>query len=253
MDESRFGQRVYSSINGQRVYLLDYRRGDVTGDGVPDNIYLYGNKPDGAAGLYAENISLVIQDGRYSHSKAVTPAGNAGFNGRLFLGDFDGDGTDDIKITLESGPGTSGIACSVYSFKKHVLRELFSAQSYNTRIRPQVNYLDYYRVSIGCASYGRQYVLDLSTRKDDYLSLLYGQDGRLTRPFQGGVLPLSAAVPIVGDELDGSYNLLARQRVTGLSDVDTLGEIESILAWDGQSFVPKSLTVSIDGIPAAPF
>lgn len=56
-------------------YLLDMKQGDVTGDGIPDQIYLIGHKPDGPSGIFADHITLVIQDG-YSQQRTVVPLQN---------------------------------------------------------------------------------------------------------------------------------------------------------------------------------
>ena len=86
--------------------ILDFKRGDVTGDGIPDSVYITGNKPDGASG-FADNITLIVEDGRDQSIQAIKPENNAGYSARLFLGDFDGDPTDDIKISMAMG-GSGG-------------------------------------------------------------------------------------------------------------------------------------------------
>lgn len=48
----------------QNMYLLDMKLGDVNGDGILDKVFVYGNKPDGPTGIFGDNITVVIQDGR---------------------------------------------------------------------------------------------------------------------------------------------------------------------------------------------
>lgn len=239
--------RLMSSINGQRVFLLDYKRTDVTGDGIPDNIYLYGNKPDGAAGIYADNITLVIQDGRMNKSKAVTPEFNAGYHARVFLEDFDMDGVDDIKVTIDSGGSGGSIITYIYSYKKHMLRELFNFDNYNNNFRYKADFNDFYTFSVRNSQYDKLFVLDLSARSYDYLSYLYDVNGKLLRPVQGDVLSLGALHPIVTDENDTHLNLIAQQRIIGTTNADTLGSVQNLLTWDGQGFSLTNMSVSIQG------
>lgn len=239
--------RIISSINGQRVFLLDYKRGDVTGNGVPDNVYLYGNKPDGASGIFADNITLVIQDSRSNRSKAVTFDHNAGYHASVFLGDFDKDGVDDIKVTIDTGGSGGYIISYIYSFRRNELRTLFNFENYNNHFRYNADFNDYYRFSVGSVEYNRLFVLDLSLKGYDYLSILYGADGRLVRPISGDVLSLGALYPVVLDEKNGSFELLALQRIIGVSNADTLGYIENVLTWDGQGYTLKRMSVTIQG------
>jgi hypothetical protein len=57
-----FQRLAYTSA--RNTTLLDMKQGDVNGDGIIDNVYLYGNKPEGT-GSFADNITLVIQDGHF--------------------------------------------------------------------------------------------------------------------------------------------------------------------------------------------
>lgn len=47
----------------RNMSILDFKQGDVNGDGIADVIYLCGNKADGPTGIFADNIALFIQDG----------------------------------------------------------------------------------------------------------------------------------------------------------------------------------------------
>ena len=82
--------------------MLDWKTGDVNGDGVLDTVYLYG-QVDGPPGIFADNITLVIQDGRSNKSTTVHLKNNAGYNARLFLGDFNKDTVPDIMVSIDTG------------------------------------------------------------------------------------------------------------------------------------------------------
>jgi hypothetical protein len=57
-------QYPYQTIGFSRnIVILDMKQGDVNGDRYLDTVYLYGNKPEGPSGIFADNITLVIEDG----------------------------------------------------------------------------------------------------------------------------------------------------------------------------------------------
>ncbi|RNB69594.1 VCBS repeat-containing protein [Brevibacillus panacihumi] len=244
---------MYRPIRGQ-VYqndaspltLLDWMQGDVTGDGVADNIYLYGDTSAGT-GNFADHITLVIQDGVSQRSTRVEFPNDAGYNARLFLGDFSKDHVPDILVSIDSG-GSGGYGFFyMYSFKNHVLREMFDVDKYNQAYQFQVNYEDYYNVSVGSRRLNVFFTIDISQKGRDYLSQYYYDNGKLKQPATGEVLALGALYPIVTNENRMGYDLLALQRIIGTINADTLGYVENLMTWNGDQFQSVRLSVSIPG------
>lgn len=228
-------------------YLLDVKIGDVTGDGVPDRVSLYGSKPGGPSGVFVDNITVVIEIGHTSQTRTITPEFNSGYNPGLFLGDFTKDGTEDIKVTIESG-GSGGYAyIYIYSFKNNNLREIFNFDKYNKEYTYKVDYANLYKVDVGNVMLDKLFVLDISYKGYDYLSQYYDEGGKLKKPTQGEVLALGTLLPIVTDEKVKAYDLLATQRIIGTSNSDTLGYIANLLSWDGQRFVSSRMLAAIPG------
>ncbi|AJY75125.1 hypothetical protein [Paenibacillus beijingensis] len=231
----------------KNVFLLDFKRGDVNGDGIPDSVYLTGHKPDGAGGVFADNITLVIRDGRSNMEAAVPLPDNAGYDARLFLGDFQEDRIADILVSIESG-GSGGYGIFyIYSFRNNILRQLFDYQSYNSQITFKVNYENMYKVGVGSPPLDVLFTIDISGRSSNYLSQFYDENGRLKSPVQGEVLALGALMPVVTDTKSAGYDLLALQRIIGTTNADTLGYVENLLSWDGAQFSSSRLSVSIIG------
>lgn len=231
----------------QSTYLLDMKIGDVTGDGVPDKVSLYGRKSGDSTEIFADNITIVIEDGRAKQTQTITPAFNSGYNARLFLGDFTKDTVADIKVSIDSG-GSGGYGYFyIYSFKNNNLQEIFNFDKYNNEYKYKVDYSNLYRVHIGNVMLDKLFILDITYRGYDYVSQYYDEYGKLNQPVQGEVLALSTLIPIVNYEKTNAFDLLAFQRIIGTSNSDTLGYIENLLSFDGQKFVSSRMFASIPG------
>ncbi|MFL0245469.1 VCBS repeat-containing protein [Candidatus Clostridium stratigraminis] len=230
-----------------RLYLLDMKLGDVTGDGIPDKVSLFGSKPDGSKGIFADNITVVIEDGSTKQRETITPEFNSGYNASLFLGDFTKDKVDDIKVSIDAG-GSGGYGFFyIYSFKNNNLQEIFNFDSYNKEYIYKVDYADFYKVHVANVLLNKLFVLDISYKGYDYLSLYYNEDGRLKKPIQGEVLAIGALIPVVNNERSNSFDLLAFQRIIGTTNSDTLGYIQNFLTWDGHNFVSSRIFAAIPG------
>ncbi|WP_255374013.1 VCBS repeat-containing protein [Cohnella sp. OV330] len=209
-----------------------------------DNVYLYGNQSDGP---FADHITLIIQDGRSNRSTAVNLPNNAGYNARLFLGDFSKDGVQDILVSIDSG-GSGGYGIFyMYSFKNNIVYEMFDVEKYNEAYKFNVNYEDFYKVSVSNPQLDVLFTIDISNKGYDYLSQYYDDDGKLKKPVQGEVLALGGLFPIVTNERGVGYDLFALQRIIGTTNADTLGYVENLLTWNGTQFASSRLTVAILG------
>ena len=223
---------------------MDWRTGDVNGDGVADTVYLYG-QVDGAPGIFADHIILVIQDGRTFKSTTVHFKNNAGYNARLFLGDFNKNSVPDIMVSIDTG-GSGGYGIFyIYSFKNNRLHELFDVDDYNDKHIFQAHYEDFYKVLVESPQLNASFIIDISNREPDYLAQYYDEHGLLKQPVQGGVLALGALYPIVTTNKNNYYDLLASQRIIGTVNADTLGVVENHLTWEDDQFISNRLTVSI--------
>ncbi|WP_232057860.1 VCBS repeat-containing protein [Cohnella abietis] len=220
------------------------KQGDVNGDGIIDNVFLYGNKTDG---IFADNITLIIQDGLSNQSTTVNFQNNAGYDARLFLGDFSKDNVEDILVSIDSG-GSGGYGVFyIYSFKNNILHEMFDYEKYNKEYKFNVNYEDFYKVSVGNPQLDVLFTIDISHKGYDYLSQYYYDNGKLKQPIQGEVLAIGALYPIVTNVQSMGYDFLAFQRIIGTTNSDTLGYVENLMTWNGTQFTSSRLSVSIPG------
>lgn len=241
----QYPNHTYNSYSRSiSMNLLDVKQGDVNGDGLRDTVYLYGNSPDGN---FADNITIIIQDGHSHKNTTVNLKNNAGYNARLFLGDFSKDKVNDILVSIDSG-GSGGYGIFyIYSFKNNVLHEIFDFDKYNKTYKFNVDYNDYYKVSVSSPQLDVLFIIDISNKGNDYLSQFYNANGKLKKPTKGEVLAIGALNPIVTNTKGLSYDLLALQRIIGTTNADTLGYVENLLSWNGNQFASTRLSVSIPG------
>lgn len=224
--------------------IVSFARGDVTGDRVPDNVYLTGIKtPDSP---FTQNITLNVQDGRTNGVKSVPLRENAGYNPTIFLGDFTGNGVDDILISIATG-GSGGIMYHyIYSFVENTPQILFDFNVYNQQYQYEVTYLDNYKVEVVSKINNKRYLIDISTRGSEYLNEIYDANGKLKSPITGFVNPLSGLYPVDFDS-NKVYELLAYQKIAGRYNADSLGFVLNTLGWSDNRFVLQNQNVAIFG------
>jgi hypothetical protein len=231
----------YSRVNPS---IVSVARGDVTGDKVSDNVYLTGTKtPDSP---FIQNITLVVQDGRTGRTRNVQLSENAGYNPTLFLGDFTGNGVDNILIRIDSGGSGAFTYDYVYSLVNNNPQLLFDFNVYNEQFQYDVSYQDNYKVKVISKINNLTYLIDISLRDPEYLSEIYDANGKLKSPIEGFVNPLSGLYPVDFDS-NGVYELLAYQKIAGRYNADTLGYVLNTLAWKNDRFVLHNQNVAIGG------
>lgn len=229
-------------------HVVSFIRGDVTGDGVPDDVYLTGIKTSESP--FIQNITLVVRDGRTGTFKSVTlPDENAGYNPTLYLNDFTGNGVYDILISITSG-GSGGITYYyVYSFVNNIPRVIFDYNEYNQEYQYEVTYRDCYKVEVVSKNNNTRYILDISGKGPEYLKEIYDSNGKLKTAISGFVNPLSGLYPVDFDA-NRVYDLFAFQRIAGRYNADALGFIQNILIWDNNRFILDRQFVAVFGAQA---
>jgi hypothetical protein len=128
----------YTNLRGPEV--VAFAKGDVNGDRIPDNVYLTATKtPDSNR---VENITVVMQDVASGVSYRIPLKDNSGYDPALFLGDFTGEGADDILISIATG-GSGGIYIYyIYSFINNTARLLFDYEVFNKEYQYDVTFKD---------------------------------------------------------------------------------------------------------------
>lgn len=228
----------------QNSNIYSFARGDVNGDRVPDNIYLTGIKT--ADSPFVQNITLMIQDGRTGMFTTIPLKENAGYNPSLFLGDFTGDGVNDIMIGIFSGGSGGMMYYYIYSFINNIAALLFDFTVYNQEYQYDVAYKNNYKAEVVSRKNNMRYVIDLTYKGTDYLNEIYDSNGKLKNPISGFVDPISGLYPVDYDA-NKVYELLAYQEIAGRYNADSIGYIMNILKWNTNRFVLDRQNVAIFG------
>lgn len=218
-----------------RTSIVSFAEGDVTGDHLQDYVYIVGTKSGDRP--YYQYLTLRIKDGNSQQVTSIPLKTNQGYAPKLFLGDFTGNGVDDIFISIQSG-GSGGFGYFyVYSFLRNQAQVLFDYEKFNESSHYTVLYQNHYNVLVTNNTLKTDFVINLSNRSPDYLSDLYHSDGTLMKPLEGSVSGLNQAYPIDFDG-DGTYDLFTFQRVVGQYNADGLGTLQTPLKWQNGKFSP---------------
>lgn len=234
--------RFSQFINDNNIIASAF--GDVNGDNIPDYVYIAGVRTPNSG--FVQDITLNIKDGRTGARQIIKLESNAGYNPTLFLGDFTGDKVKDILVGITSG-GSGGIMYYyIFTDKNNQIINIFDYEDFNKKYNYQVDYQDFYQVTVVNIELATKYTIDISYKGADYLNEIYTPKGELKAPIQGWVDPLSGLYPIDFDG-NGIYELLAYQSISGRYHADRLGYVQSILKWNGRKFYLMEQYVAIFG------
>lgn len=220
------------------------RTADVNGDGVEDVVTLLGTPFSET--VYWENLHMTVKDGATGETTDVALAENAGYAPQLWIGALTGEDQNDIFVSTASG-GSGGYSYySVFTFKDGAYAPIFDTESFNAENAYTVVYQDNELVAVTNVATGVRYLVSLSGREADYLSGLYNEDGTLKTATEGEVYPLGNLYPVDIDA-DGVYELVAVQDVCGLYHVDVLGNVLTVLEWNGEAYAAATTSLAVTG------
>lgn len=242
-----FSQNNQNRQNNRNQFsTLDFKRGDVNGDGIPDTVYIIGTKSPNPNSPFVDNIMIVVQDGRTKRFMQIPLKDRAGYEPKLFLGDFTGNGVDDIMVSIATG-GSGGIYYyDIYSFLNNQPQKIFDSDVFYKENPVTVTYRDNYKVEVLNTKTNQVYIIDISHREPEYLAEIYDSNGKLKKPLTGDIDPLSGLYPI-DFNLDGIYELFGVQRIYGRYHADGLGDLQTDLKFSNGRFFPVTQRVAIFG------
>lgn len=225
-------------------YILDFKRGYVTGYGLIDNVYLLGEKSS-ADEYFSDNISLLIQN-PFTNISIKIPLPNAsGYDAKLYLGYFTSFQKMDILISMDTGGSGRYILAYLYAINNLNPVLLLDSTTFESNSMYDAIFQDNFKVMVKSNQDDTTFIIDVSSNKDSYINAnIYNKNGKLLTSTEGGVLGLGALWPLQ-ENYDELTSLVALQRIIGINNSDNLGAIETYLKWDGSRLITsrKQLTI----------
>lgn len=206
-----------------KMYVINYKIGDVTGDGENDMIILVGEK-DETDEMKSKKIDVVIYD---TSSKTFIKTGIKNFNGqnsKIVLNDLTGDEKLEIIVILENSDNTKNIR--VVTMKENEAKEIWG-QRENRGIIFVGEIIDGVKAHLRCGKIGKELYLDLNDKKDDYISTKkIDESGKIICENKKVITTGFTSVEIV--KLSDKYGIQTTQRICAFEDNDILDEVTVI-------------------------
>lgn len=224
--------------------ILDVKTGFITNTLTEEKAILVGVYPMKDSG-YVEDLELIINP--KDQKPIVQKLPYSGYALSLFLGDFNGDGKDDIMVRgAFGGSGGYGVA-AVYTYKDNGLIQIFSPESFRESYPCYARYLNDYEVEVVCPKTNQKFLIDMHARPSIYLNVVYTPTGKAIPNNQPIVSDLNTAYP-VQTVYNPIYELLVQQRIIGVSNADTLGAIQSMVSLkDNKIIVNQQSLLTVGG------
>ena len=134
----------------------------------------------------------------------------------------------------------------IYTISNNIPKLIFDFDNYNKKYQYDVTYKNDYKVKVLSNLNELSYTIDLTYKNTSYLEEIYNTNGNLIKPLKGFVNPLSGLYPI-DFNADGTYELLAYQKIAGRYNADALGYVLNKLRWKDNEFILDNQNIAIWG------
>lgn len=209
--------------------IIQQAQVDITGDGQKTAISLLGKRFSDSQTFFQHLYLLLKNPGVEKGELLALPASaDGGYQPQMQLCDFTGDKIPEVFTSAATG-GSGGLSnYLIFNVKDRPAKPIFNG---NETILPTFTgqFEANYQAKVLLKETNQTYTLDLSARKAFYDGAGLYQAGRLLKPTKlwGGGYGLLTPTPTA----DGVCQLEGIQAVKGLSNVDDLGRIESVIKW----------------------
>ncbi|SHI64561.1 hypothetical protein SAMN02745163_00554 [Clostridium cavendishii DSM 21758] len=234
------------TYNQEPRKVLDFKYGDITGDGVVDGVYLMGNKPYGMDNPFEADIKLLVIDRNTGNEESIELKDESGYGFSLLLGNFTSKDKVDILVRGSTG-GSGGYTYNhIFSYIDGKFKEIFNGEKFYSEYNTKANYIDDYKIYIISQKANKKYTIDIKDTDKTYLDMVYDEKGKVKRGYEIGISAINAAYPIVSEQdyLDALYIL---QRIIGQSNSNDLGVVQTLIRWEDGKFKLVNQTIGVSG------
>lgn len=206
-----------------QMYVINYKIGDVTGDGENDMIILIGEK-DETNEMKSNKVDVVVYD---TANKTFTKASLKNFSGqnsKILLNDLTGDEKMEVIIILENDDKTKNIR--VVDVREDTLKDIWGQRD-NRGIIFVGEIIDGVKAHLRCGNVAKELYLDLPDKKSDYIaSKKIDESGKIICKNKKVTTTGFTSVEIV--KLSDKSGIQTTQRICAFEDNDILDEVTVI-------------------------
>jgi hypothetical protein len=205
---------VQATISNGKTVTITKNTEDITGDGKEDSIVLTGFKM--ATEKY-RNLVIQITSSKKAHTMIHLPDG---YNPILQYMDVNHDGIKDIFGSVRDSKSGEMEHQVVYTVKNLIPSNI----NLPDPLILESHFLNGYKAKIKVRKTGNNYIFDLKNRKKYYEKLGVFYNGKLNEPTELMVNDYNSLKPVqIGDQM----GLKGTQKITGVTETDTIGYVES--------------------------
>lgn len=215
--------------------IIDLKTGDVNGDGIPDTVFLVGEKEQYS---WYQSLKLVIRDGRtmLQYVIPLLPGDDKAIDPWLYLGSFKGLKVNEILVNMPVG-GSGGLTFYyIVSFLNNQAVFMLTPdefQNFYYKLDFKVIFRDFYKVDITSEQLQQTFTLDISYKKDVYEGVIYNKDGTLIKPMEGMIIGPTTLYPRQYGK-DARTQIMVYEDIGGTSHADGLGNLVSYWEYSDQ-------------------
>jgi hypothetical protein len=221
---------VHAAVSNGKIVTIFKDTEDITGDGKKDSITLTGIK---MAPEEYKNVVIKITDSNKAHEKINLPNG---YNPSLQFIDVNQDGVMDIFGSVNDSKRGAKSHQIVYTAKNLKTVNL----GLPAPLILESHFLNDYKAKINIRKTGDNYIIDLKKRKEYYEKLGVFYNGKLNEPTELMVHDYNSFKPV---QIGGHVGLKGTQKVTGVTDSDTIGFVESTWKFEHSEWILANVVV----------
>lgn len=223
-------------------YIIDQKIADVTGDHREDKIFLIGHKINKEA-RYTDHLTLLVEDGTSKKLITAELENLGGYQGKLFVGDFSGDGIADVMVSVPTGGSGGMVDHRILTFENGQSSIIFNQEN-NRGIQFDGKFIKDFKAQLTNEEYGIHTTIDLQMKKDLYItSKIYDEDGNVLKEVKPISYPLASLEPVDLDR-NGVYELRGIQRVIGAYGADGIGHVYSGWKYENNKWVVQNIEIT---------